>query len=61
MCLMTYRLNFMCVVGSISRYMGLPIELYLQALKRALRYLRGIINLGVFYKKGGNEELIAYN
>ncbi|KAL6347708.1 hypothetical protein AAG906_026237 [Vitis piasezkii] len=28
--------------------------------KRILRYLKGTIDFGVFYKKGGNEELIAY-
>lgn len=37
-----------------------PTELHLQAAKRVFRYLKGTIDFGVFYKKGGNEELIAY-
>ena len=25
-----------------------------------LRYLRGIIDFGIFYRKGGDDELVAY-
>jgi hypothetical protein len=32
----------------------------LQAAKRVLRYLKGTTNLGIFYKKGGSDELIAF-
>ena len=48
------------VVSLISRYMGQPTELHLQAAKRALRYLRGTTDFGIFYKKGGSENLVAY-
>ena len=34
--------------------------LHLQAMKRVLRYLKGIVDLGVIYQKKGNEELMAY-
>ena len=54
------RPYMMFVVSLISRYMGNPTELHLQAAKRVLRYLRGTTDFGVFYKKGGCEELIAY-
>ena len=37
-----------------------PTEMHLQVAKRALRYLKGTTNFGIFYKKGGDEELVAY-
>ena len=40
--------------------MDCPTELHLQLAKRILRYLKGTIDFGVFYKKEGNEELIGY-
>ena len=40
--------------------MGQPTELHLQTAKRVLRYLRGTTNLRIFYKKGGNDKLVAF-
>ena len=37
-----------------------PTELHLQAAKRVLRYLKGTTGFGIFYKKGGEDELVAY-
>ncbi|XP_059599353.1 secreted RxLR effector protein 161-like [Vitis vinifera] len=37
-----------------------PSELHLQAAKRVLRYLKGTTEFGIFYKKGGDDELAAY-
>ena len=54
------RPDLMFTVSLISRYMGKPTELHLQAVKRALRYLKGTINFGIFYKKGGSESLVGY-
>lgn len=54
------RPDIVLVVSLISRYMECPTELHLQAAKRVLRYLKGTIELGLFYKKGGNKDLIAY-
>ena len=34
------RPNLMFTVSLVSRYMGKPTELHLQAVKRALRYLK---------------------
>ncbi|XP_020249277.1 uncharacterized protein LOC109826668 [Asparagus officinalis] len=54
------RPDFMFAVSLISRYMAKPTELHLMAAKRILRYFKGTIGLGVFYKKRGREGLIAY-
>lgn len=35
-------------------------KLHLHAAKRVLRYLQSTSNFGILYKKGGNEDLIAY-
>ncbi|XP_058743191.1 uncharacterized mitochondrial protein AtMg00810-like [Vicia villosa] len=47
-------------VSLISRFMEEPKKSHFLAAKRILRYLQGTQNLGIFYKVGGNEELIAY-
>ncbi|XP_038704736.1 secreted RxLR effector protein 161-like [Tripterygium wilfordii] len=47
-------------VSLISRYMENPTQLHLQAAKRILRYLKGTIDFGVLYSKGGGSNLIAY-
>ncbi|KAH9288873.1 hypothetical protein KI387_032990 [Taxus chinensis] len=54
------RPNLMYVVSLISRFMASLTELHLQAAKRVLRYLKGTVDLGVFYRKEGNGELMAY-
>ena len=54
------RLDMMFVVSLISRYMENPTEMHLQVAKRALRYLKGTTEFGIFYKKGGDEEFVAY-
>lgn len=54
------RPDMMFVVNLLSRYMERPTELHLQAAKRALRYLKGTLDFGLFYKKEGNEKLIGY-
>ena len=54
------RPNMMFVICLLSRYMEKPTELHLQAAKRALRYLKGTVNYGIHYKKGGDSELLAF-
>ena len=49
------------VVGLISRFMERPTDLHQQAVKRVLRYLKGTTDLGIFYKRGGGDELIAFS
>ncbi|RVW41754.1 Retrovirus-related Pol polyprotein from transposon TNT 1-94 [Vitis vinifera] len=43
-----------------TKFMASPTEMHLQAAKRVLRYLKGTVDLGVFYQKEGNGELMAY-
>ena len=45
------RSDVMFAVSLISRYMAGPTNLHLQAAKRVLRYPKGTIDYGVFYKK----------
>lgn len=40
--------------------MANPTELHSQILKRVLRYVKGTVNLGIFYKRRDDEELLAY-
>ena len=54
------RPDLMFIVSLISRYMERPTESHLLAAKRALRYIKGTVSLGMFYKKGGSEELVGY-
>lgn len=37
-----------------------PTELHLQAAKRVLRYLKGIMDLRFFYQKKRNKEVMTY-
>lgn len=50
----------MFVTSLLSRYMAKPTELHLQAAKRALRYLKGTVDYGIYYKNGGNNKLMAF-
>ena len=55
------RSDIMQSVSLISRYMSKPTQLHLQAAKRILRYLKGTPpSYGIFYKKGGAEDLFAF-
>jgi len=54
------RPNIMFVVSFISRFMARLTELHLQAAKRVLRYLKGIVDYGIFYKKNGNKQLVTF-
>lgn len=54
------RPDIMFSVSLISRYMSRPTELHLQAAKRILRYLNGTTGYGIFYKKKGDADLLAF-
>jgi hypothetical protein len=54
------RPDMMYVVSLISRFMERPTELHLNVAKRVLRYLKGTMNFGLFYRKGEKQELIGY-
>lgn len=54
------RPDMMFCISLISMYMAKPTELHLQAAKRILRYWKGTINYGIFYKKRREKELLAF-
>jgi len=54
------RPDSMYVVSLLARFMDAPTTLHNQATKGVLRCLRGTIDLGLFYKREGGENLIAY-
>ncbi|XP_049405413.1 secreted RxLR effector protein 161-like [Solanum stenotomum] len=47
-------------VGLCARFQTSPKESHLQAVKRILRYLKGTTDLGLWYPKGSNFELVGY-
>ncbi|XP_022863817.1 uncharacterized protein LOC111383865 [Olea europaea var. sylvestris] len=45
----------------IACFMEAPTVLHQQAVKRVFRYLKGTTELGILYKKEGEESLLAYS
>ena len=43
-----------------ARHQSKPKNSHLKAVKRIFRYLKGTVNLGLWYRKGIGYELIAY-
>lgn len=56
----TTRPDLQFTVSLLSRYMSRPTKLHLQAVKRVLRYLKGTMDYGIWYKRGGAGELLVY-
>ncbi|CAA7062104.1 unnamed protein product [Microthlaspi erraticum] len=56
----TTRPDLQFSVSLLSRYMARPTQLHLQAVKRVLRYLRGTMDFGIWYKREGNGNLLVY-
>nr|GEW88589.1 retrovirus-related Pol polyprotein from transposon TNT 1-94 [Tanacetum cinerariifolium] len=54
------RPHIQFVVCMCARYQAKPTKNYLYALKRIFRYLRGTIDIGLWYSKDSNFALIAY-
>ncbi|CAL1403002.1 unnamed protein product [Linum trigynum] len=52
------RPDIMYFVCSLSRYMEAPTRLQMMAAKRVLRYLKGTINHGIWYKREGGEDCL---
>ncbi|KAK9069713.1 hypothetical protein SSX86_010107 [Deinandra increscens subsp. villosa] len=49
------------LVSMASRYMQEPKSSHMQLIKQILRYLKGSIDVGIHYKKGGDRVLVGYN
>ena len=54
MYLTSTRLDIMFVVNLLSRYLAHPTKFHLQVVKRVLRYIKGTLSYGIFYKQSGN-------
>lgn len=47
-------------VGVMSRYMQDPKKTHLDQVRRILRYVKGTLDHGILYKKGGGCKLVGY-
>ncbi|XP_021974424.1 uncharacterized mitochondrial protein AtMg00810-like [Helianthus annuus] len=48
-------------VGVVSKYMQNPIVSHYNTVKQILRYIKGTINFGLKYCRGGNGEVLGYS
>lgn len=48
------------IVSLLSRYMSRPTKLHFLAVKRVLRYLKGTLDYGIWYKRGSVAELKVF-
>jgi hypothetical protein len=47
-------------VNLLSRYSSAPTRRHWNGVKHVLRYLRGTTDIGLFYSKGSNSQLVGY-
>ncbi|XP_070025456.1 secreted RxLR effector protein 161-like [Nicotiana sylvestris] len=59
--LTTSRPDIVFSVGLCARFQANPKESHLTAVKRILRYLKGTIDLCLWYPKGSNFNLVGYD
>ena len=55
------RYDIVYGVALVSRYMETPKESHWLAAKRILRYIKGTLNLDLFYAYGETAELVGYS
>nr|GEU61081.1 retrovirus-related Pol polyprotein from transposon TNT 1-94 [Tanacetum cinerariifolium] len=60
MYLTSSRPNIVQAVCFCARYQSRSTEKHLKEVKRIFRYLRGIVNMGLWYPKGSSFELTAF-
>ncbi|KAF7802206.1 Retrovirus-related Pol polyprotein from transposon RE1 [Senna tora] len=48
-------------VGVVSRFMQSPKKPHLEAIRRILRYVKGTLDYGIFYRKGPSCKLKGYS
>nr|GEW88368.1 retrovirus-related Pol polyprotein from transposon TNT 1-94 [Tanacetum cinerariifolium] len=61
MYLTSIRPDIVQAVCFCVRYQSRPTEKHLKEVKRIFRYLRGTVNMGLWYPKGSSFELIAFS
>ena len=54
------RPDIALAVGMVARFSANSKENYMMAIKRIMRYLKGIEYYGLWYKKGGTLDLKAF-
>nr|GEZ29983.1 retrovirus-related Pol polyprotein from transposon TNT 1-94 [Tanacetum cinerariifolium] len=60
-CLTSSRPDIVQAVCYCARYQSRPIEKHLKEVKRNFQYLRGTINMGLWYPKGSSFGLTAFS
>ncbi|XP_047249877.1 secreted RxLR effector protein 161-like [Capsicum annuum] len=55
------RPNIVFSVGLCARFQANPKEFHLKSVKKSFRYLKGTSNLGLWYPKGSNFNLVGYS
>ena len=48
-------------VSNVAKYSAKPTKHHWIAVKRILRYLKGTLNYGLFYSKGGSTECVGFS
>nr|GFD13925.1 copia protein [Tanacetum cinerariifolium] len=61
MYLTSSRPDIVQAVCFCARYQSQPTEKHLKEVKRIFRYLRGTVNMGLWYPKGSSFELTAFS
>nr|GEX88383.1 ribonuclease H-like domain-containing protein [Tanacetum cinerariifolium] len=61
MYLTSSRLDIVQAVCFCARYQSRPTKKHLKEVKRIFRYLRGTVNMGLWYPKGSSFELTAFS
>ena len=54
------RPDIALAVGMVARFLENPKENHTMAIKRIMRYLKGIEDYGLWYKMGGNLDLKVF-
>ena len=54
------RPDIFYTVGVVSRYMQNPKKSHLEVVRQILRYIEGIVDYGLLYKKGEECKLVGY-
>ncbi|KAG7584165.1 GAG-pre-integrase domain [Arabidopsis suecica] len=47
-------------VGVCARYQAKPKQSHLEAVKRILKYVKGTVELGIWYSRNSNQNLVGY-
>jgi hypothetical protein len=57
----TSRTDVNQVVGMVARFQATPKEIHVQAVKNIFRYLKGTIDLGLWYRNKNSFYLMTYS